>query len=183
MNNPSLSAIKDDKEVINLIKGIVGEKGFKIVNLLFSIDKADEFEIAEKLNEDVNYVRSVMYKMYTHNLVNYTRRRDQVKGWYIYTWELSPQKIYSVVLERKEKKLDELFKKVEEEKNKEQEFLCENCKIRFSFEKALNLNFTCFACGGMLTPLNNEEIVLQLNNEIKQLSNSIGLIRRRINEL
>jgi transcription initiation factor TFIIE subunit alpha len=175
--------IEDDKQVCNLVKSVVGEEGFNIVEHLFKVNKADEFEIAESLEEDVNFVRSVMYKMYTNNLVNYTRRRDPERGWYIYTWELIPKKIYSVLINLKQKKLDNLFKKFEGEKNKEQSFHCPTCSIHLEFPKALELNFSCFACGGMLQPLNNDELVHELKDKINVLSKNIGLLKTKLNDL
>jgi transcription initiation factor TFIIE subunit alpha len=181
--NNKVSILLDDEEVHTLIKSVVGEEGFHIVEHLFRVDKADEFEIAEKLEEDVNFVRSVMYKMYTNKLVNYTRRRDPEKGWYIYTWELVAKKLYSALIDKKQEKLDKLFKKVEGEENKEQVFHCPTCDIPVPFPKALELSFSCFACGGMLQPLDNKVFIQNLNNEIKELSESIGLLNNKLNEL
>ncbi len=175
--------MKDDKEILNLINNIVGDRGLRIVSYLFTADKADEFEIAKELDEDVNYVRSVMYKMLTHNLVNYTRRRDPERGWYIYTWWLSPSKLYNAILSKKKAHLDQLYKDVEMEKNKEQEFCCDKCNINFPFDKALSLNFTCFACGGMLTPLDNTKKIDELRQKIDRLSEEIGLLRKKMNDL
>lgn len=178
-----VSVLSEDKEVHSLIKNVVGDEGFHIVNHLFNVDKADEFEIAKDLEEDVNFVRSVMYKMYTNKLVNYTRRRDPEKGWYIYTWELVPGKLYSALIDKKQKKLDKLFKQVEGEENKQQVFHCPTCTINLEFPKALELNFLCFACGGMLEPLDNKVMIADLNSEIKILSESIGLLKIKLNEL
>jgi transcription initiation factor TFIIE subunit alpha len=149
----------DDPDINQLVKNIVGEGGIHIVSHLFKIQKADEFEIAKKLKEDVNFIRSVMYKMYTNNLVNYTRRRDAEKGWYIYTWEFAPKKLFNSLITSRQKELESLFKKVEEEKSMEQIFHCPTCDINLDFNKSLEINFTCFACGGMLQPLNNDLII------------------------
>ncbi len=181
--NPVPNILECDEEVHKLVKSVVGEEGFHIIGHLFSVDKADEFEIAERLEEDVNFVRSVMYKMYTNNLVNYTRRRDPERGWYIYTWELIPKKLYSALINKKQFKLDKLFKQVENEKGKEQVFHCPTCSINLDFPKALELNFSCFACGGMLQPLNNTNMIDNLNNEIRTLSENIGLLKTKLNEL
>jgi transcription initiation factor TFIIE subunit alpha len=171
----------DDPDINQLVKGIVGESGVPIVTHLFKIEKADEFEIAKKLKEDVNLIRSVMYKMYTNNLVNYTRRRDAEKGWYIYTWESAPKKLFLSLINSRQKELDSLFKKIEEEKSMEQIFHCPTCSINLDFDKTLELNFTCFACGGMLQPLNNETIISALNDNIKCLSENICCLKEKLN--
>lgn len=177
------NVFENDDEVNSLVKSVVGEEGFHIVEHLFSVFKADEFEIAKSLEEDVNFVRSVMYKMYTNNLVSYTRRRDPEKGWYIYTWELVPKKLYLALINDKQKKLDNLFKEVEMEKRKEQTFHCPTCSICLDFPKALELNFTCFACGGMVEPLDNISTIDNLNKDIQFLSDNIGTLKIKLNEL
>jgi len=177
------NVFKNDEDVRLLIKSVVGDEGFEIVKHLFDIEKADEFEIADKLDRDVNFVRSVMYKMYTHNLVNYTRRRDPEKGWYIYTWELVPEKIYNALIDKKKERLDSLFQKVENEQSREQGFHCPSCSINLEFPKALELNFSCFACSGMLQPLDNHIRIDDLNTEIKGLSEKIGLLQNKLNGL
>lgn len=181
--NDKVNNLEEDVEVHSLIKSVVGEDGFQIVKHLFTVDKADEFEIAKELEEDVNFVRSVMYKMYTNKLVNYTRRRDPEKGWYIYTWEIIPKKLYKSLIENKQQKLDNLFKKVEGEENQEQIFHCPKCAINLDFPKAMDLNFSCFACGGMLEPLDNQITIQDLNKEINALSENICLLKTKLNEL
>lgn len=171
----------DDPDINHLVKNIVGESGLPIVSHLFKIQKADEFEIAKKLKEDVNFIRSIMYKMYTNNLVNYTRRRDAEKGWYIYTWEFAPKKLFNSLISSRQKELENLFKKVEEEKSMEQIFHCPTCSINLDFNKSLELNFNCFACGGMLQPLNNDLVIQNLNQDIKCLSNNICILKNKLN--
>lgn len=171
-----------DPDINVLIKNIVGEEGITIVSHLFKVKKADEFEIAKKLKEDVNFVRSIMYKMYTNNLVNYTRRRDTEKGWYIYTWEFAPKKLFTSIINSKQKMLEKNFRKIEEEKTREQIFHCPNCCINLDFNKSLDLNFACFACGGMLQPLDNNEIIEGLNCEINKLNENINLLKLKLND-
>lgn len=173
--------LETDSEVHGLIRSILGNEGLHIIHHLLTVDKADEFEIAKSLKEDVNFVRSVMYKMYTHKLVSYTRRRDAEKGWYIYTWKLLPDKIYDRILNLKQKNMDRLYSQLEEERNKEQAFRCSKCAIDLDFQKALELSFTCFACGGMLQPLNNEETIKKLDKEITSISTQIGAIKLKLN--
>ncbi|VVB74684.1 Transcription factor E [Candidatus Tiddalikarchaeum anstoanum] len=173
--------LETDPEVFGLVKSIIGNEGLHIIHHLLTVDKADEFEIAKSLKEDVNFVRSVMYKMYTHKLVSYTRRRDAEKGWYIYTWKLLPDRIYDRILNIKQKNMDRLYCQLEGEKNKEQGFHCKKCAIDLEFQKALELSFTCFACGGMLEPLNNNETIKKIDKDIDVLNNEIGLIRSKLN--
>lgn len=173
----------EDPDIKELVKGIVGDDGMHIVSHLFNVEKADEFEIAKKLKEDVNFVRSIMYKMYTNNLVNYTRRRDAEKGWYIYTWEFAPKKLFNSLINSKQRELDGLFQRIEEEKSKEQIFHCPSCSINLNFEKCLELNFTCFACGGIMVPLDNNIIISGLNDNIKCLSENIGCLKDKLNQI
>jgi len=171
----------DDPDINILVKNIVGEEGMHIISHLFKVEKADEFEISKKLKEDVNFIRSVMYKMYTNNLVNYTRRRDAEKGWYIYTWEFAPKKLFNSLITSRQKELESLFKRIEDEKTREQLFHCPTCSINIDFNKSLELNFTCFACGGMLQPLNNDLLIKSLNKNIECLSNNICMLKEKLN--
>ncbi len=181
VENSFAEDLKKDPEVQSLIKSIVSEDGYHIVNHLMKVDKADEFEIAEALDEEVNFVRSVMYKMYSHKLVSYTRRRDAERGWYIYTWKLLFDKMFKEIISRKKTYLNELTDKLDYEKNKEQSFHCKKCSIIVDFSKAMELSFSCFACGSMLEPLDNDNKVENLDKKINELKESLGLLKKKLN--
>ncbi|RLE42578.1 transcription factor, partial [Candidatus Woesearchaeota archaeon] len=69
--------------MINLAREVVGERSVKVVEYLYKKKDISEFEISKQLKMEVNDARSILYKLFNHNLVSYIRRKDKVKGWYI----------------------------------------------------------------------------------------------------
>ena len=181
VNHSVANSLQNDAEVQSLIKSVVGEEGIHVVEHLMGVDKADEFEIAEALKEEVNFVRSIMYKMYSQKLVSYTRRRDIERGWYIYTWKILVDKVLLVIINQKENLLNELSDKLDYETNKEQGFHCKKCSIHVDFPKAMEISFSCFACGSMLEPLDNKTKLSTLSKKIEELSQGLGFLKQKLN--
>jgi len=81
------------EDMMKLIRDIAGENGLRISELLLKVKILDEFKIAEKLDLEVNYVRSLLYELYSKKIVSYSKARDKKKGWWIYSWTIHPKRI------------------------------------------------------------------------------------------
>jgi len=156
----------------NFVLNIVGDRGMKLVDFLIKHGVTDEFTIAEKLDEQVNVVRSLLYELYSHKIVSYTKERDEKKGWWIYSWSIDPLKIADLYIKGQQAKIDELKDKL---KSKEgaQLYRCPVCEIIFPFEEASENLFKCPSCSGALEFQDQDEIIKGIQSKIRELKTSL----------
>ncbi|MCW1296668.1 MAG: hypothetical protein OH319_03220 [Candidatus Parvarchaeota archaeon] len=166
------SELIKDRRIAKLILGISGRDGIRLYSILSRVDKMDEFELARRLNLEVNVVRSLLYKLYNEKLVEYTKRRDRRKGWWIYIWKVVPDRPLYLLKKRRKIKLARLKERLEKEKVI-QLFQCEKCKVRMSFTKAMQNNFCCPYCGSQLTAVDSTIVIKELEREIAEIEKAL----------
>ena len=76
-----------------LVSELVGEEVIPLVRELKNKKNVSEFKLAEKLKKEVNVARNMLYRLHEANLVTFTRKKDKVKGGYIYYWTLRTKRI------------------------------------------------------------------------------------------
>ena len=78
------------KSIIPLFEEIVKEKcgpsGIKLLDLLIGKEDVSEFDLAEKMDININELRIMIYKLTEDNLITSIRKKDKEKGWYVYYW-------------------------------------------------------------------------------------------------
>src|SRR3989344_7205070 len=105
-----------DKVIEDFLTENIGKDVIALYQLLNGKAPISEFVLAEKLNLTVNQVRNMLYRMYTFTLVDFTRKKDKKKGWYIYYWDFYLKRALDAALAHKEKRLGilkELLKREE----------------------------------------------------------------------
>lgn len=148
-----------------LIGEIVGDDIIPVVEILKNKQNVSEFKLAEKLKLTINEVRNKIYRLQEHNLIVSTRKKDKEKGWYIYYWTLNTKEIKRLIVSLANKKLSDLKKQLEREQ--ETNFLeCSNKCMRLKFEDALDYEFRCPECGGLMI---EEKKNIRLENIKKQI--------------
>ncbi len=169
MNKKEFIEREDVKE---LIEEIAGMHAVKVINLLASKTILDEFKISSSLKLEVNFVRSLLYKLYEKKIVSFSKERDSKKGWWIYSWTLHIEKIIELLIKRKKERISRL----EEIKSREsinQYFICESCGIKMDFGEAVENNFECFSCGMPLVALEKKADERELNALIGKLYDEV----------
>jgi transcription factor E len=171
----TLKLIKEP-EVMKFIKEHTGEEGYVVYDFLVRIGRdVDEYTLADKVNLQINFVRSLLYKLYAHKLVSFFRERDKKKGWFIYSWEAHPEKLKYILIRTKEQKIENLEKKL---KISEDSFYCEKCDKTSDYAHAMETMFFCDTCGGHLIAMNSIEVKEKLERQIKVLRNEIEEIKK-----
>jgi len=149
------------------IKNIVGEEGLKVFSYLVRIGKKiDEFTLADKVNLQINFVRSLLYKLYEYKLVSFSRERDKRKGWFIYSWVAHPDKLREELIKIKN---EEIVKLKKESLEAQQIFYCNTCKKSYSYTKAMEHMFFCPVCGSPLSALKPDDIQKRINSKINKI--------------
>lgn len=153
------------KTLTYIIQNVAGSEAIDIVKFLKGKSNVSEFTIAESLKMDIKIVRILLYRLFKHNLVYSTRKKDKKKGWYIYYWTLNIDQLKHVFEDIQKHKMNRLKERLEREKNS-LFFVCENSCIRLSFDQAVNFNFKCPECGSLMNQEDNKKKVEEIEKEI-----------------
>ncbi len=162
----------DSVSVEELVLGLIGEEVIPLVKLLISKQNYSEFKLAEQLNVNVNYVRNLLYKLGSYNLVSSIRKKDKKKGWYIYYWSLDNREINSLIIEMKRRSLAELRDELKSEEN-DSFFVCVNSCIRVSLENAMEHEFKCQECGGLLVQDDSVKKIEEIKRKISKIEEEL----------
>ena len=160
------------KKIEEIIISILGEEGLPLVKELSGKENVSEFTLAEKVNKDIKVVRKMLYLLYNHNLVSFTRKKDKQKGWYIYYWTLLPESIKFSYIKRKKEMLARLKHRLEEEE-RELFFVCPNNCVRLNFDQSMEFEFHCPECGELISQDNNNEKTSSLKKKIENIEKEI----------
>jgi len=160
------------KKIEEIMLSILGEEGLPLIKELSGKQHVSEFELADKLKKDIKIVRKMLYFLYNHNLVSFIRKKDKIKGWYIYYWTLQPESIKFSYVKRKKELLAKLQQRLEEE-GKELFFTCPNRCVRLNFDQAMDFEFHCPECGELASQDNNSERVETLRKKVSEIEGEL----------
>lgn len=162
-----------EEDIINaVVEHVAGEDVLPLVEVLKGKKNVSEFTLAEELKEEINTIRNKLYRLYDSNLVRFIRKKDKVKGWYIYYWTFVPSRIPRLSKELKKKHLDKLKERLVKEQQGDF-FECKNKCMRLNFEKAIDHEFKCPECGELMNQEDNTKRVDSLRKEILSLEKEI----------
>ena len=102
-----------NKLIDDVVAETAGADVLPLVKLLKNRKNVPEFKLASGLKKDINPTRNMLYRLYNANLVSFVRRKDKVKGWYIYYWTFNGKRIKQLTANIKNKKLDKLKERFE----------------------------------------------------------------------
>jgi len=159
-------------KLIDITIEIVSEDAAQVVEFLYSHPGASEFDISEGIGFSVSQIRSMLYELKSKNLIDYDRRKDKEKGWYLYYWKVIPQNFETVYMNEKKKKLEQFKERLETEENSTF-YICPNFCKRLSFEDSLENNFTCPVCGTLMNEENKTRKIDMLKRNIKEHENLV----------
>lgn len=172
-----------DKILYEMAEAIVGKtNGQPIIDLLKDKKDVNEFKIADKLKMTINQARNILYKLYAHDVISFIRKKDKVKGWYIYYWTLNVIKSLEFLSRLKQKEMHEEQNILKSKENK-RFYHCTGCSIELTEETALNHDFLCPECGSLLTASDNREKIIETTSKIKKIQNEISVIETELAKL
>jgi len=62
-----------------IVSGIIGKEGEKIVDILYKKKNVNEFLISKKLSMTINQTRNLLYKLSDRGLIHFIRKKDRKK--------------------------------------------------------------------------------------------------------
>jgi len=163
-----------------IVTELVSEDAIPIVMYLRGKTRISEFIISEELDLEIHRTRFLLYKLLEHNLVNFLRKKDKIKGWYICYWDLN-EDMFEYLDEKLEKeKVDKLYERLGREEGN-QFYLCRNACARMDFDKAIEFNFKCPECGEIMHHQDNSRTIEFLKERIKEFEGKKSSSKRKIN--
>ncbi|MBI5148944.1 hypothetical protein HZA33_04665 [Candidatus Pacearchaeota archaeon] len=154
-----------EKLLIKLVEPIIGKNNLILIDLLKDKKDVNEFKLAQKVGLTINQVRNLLYKLYSHNIVSFVRKKDKRKGWYIYFWTLNKHKVLELAKNQGLKELEQLRHTLKSREHK-RFYICKECGIELAEENALHNEYLCTECGQLL---HLKEDKAHLNDVIKQI--------------
>jgi transcription initiation factor TFIIE subunit alpha len=168
--NDAVMAKSMSKEISEIIGKVVGEDVLPVVTYLQNRKNISEFKIAESIKQEVNTTRNMLYRLHTHNLVTYTRKKDRQKGWYISYWTFNKSRIKDLRKNTNIEEVDKLKERLEkEELNQNSYFICPSFCMRLDFDEATNLDYKCPECGQLLKHQDNTKTISNIKDKLKEL--------------
>ncbi|MBI2507393.1 hypothetical protein HYV89_00380 [Candidatus Woesearchaeota archaeon] len=161
-----------DKIVDDFISEEIGKDVLELVHYLRKKQNVSEFKIAEHFNLTVNQIRNMLYRLYAHSLVDFTRKKDKKKGWYIYYWDFYLKRAFDAAMAHKEKRL-EVLKDLLKKEETGQYFSCPDNDVRLGFEQAIEHGFKCPECDKVLVQDNNARKIQRITKTISELEEEV----------
>lgn len=157
----------DIEKMLDIVYELCGDEATQVVEFLNNNPGASEFDVSENLGFAVSQIRSILYELKSKNLIDYDRRKDKEKGWYLYYWRVVPQNFEVVYRNEKRNKLAQFKERLEAEETSTY-YICPNFCKRLSFEEALEQNFSCPVCGTLMNEENKIRKIELLKRNIKE---------------
>ncbi len=169
------------KKIEDMIVEVLGEEGLKLLKYLYGRENVSEFELANKTKFDIKIIRRMLYILYNHNLVGFSRKKDKQKGWYIYYWTLLPESIKFAYIKKRVEMAALLRERLEQER-KELFFVCPDNCVRLTFDQATDFDFHCPECGKLAMQDNNKQAVEELEKRLLDIEAELKVLGQKRQE-
>jgi len=162
-----MNELREEELMRELIERVAGEVGLIIWDMKPKEEFTDE-ELSIIFGIEINDVRRALFALYELGLAEYRRKRDEDTGWIEYHWKIRYDKQREVLKRELLKAKEKLEEKIRNE-TENVYYMCENGCVKVTYEEAMELNFICPRCGGMLEYLDSSSAVEKVKEEIKRL--------------
>lgn len=160
------------KIIDQVVTEIAGPDVIPLVKILKNRKNVSEFKLAESIKEEINLTRNMLYRLYSANLVSFTRKKDKKKGWYIYYWTFNKKRVSDLLKTIKKTRLEKLEERLMREKSNNF-FLCPEKCMRLDFEQAVDFEYRCPECGDLLEQEDNAKKIKEIEKEVKELKKEL----------
>jgi len=145
-----------------LIERLIDRDARKVFEVLYEEgEELSEYDIIEKSELRGSVVRRVLNLLAEKGFVVYRKQRHPEKGRIVFYWRINYEGLPSVIEARKRATLEKLRVLLASEEEA-QYFVCPLDGTRYTFEEALEYEFTCPRCGSPLQPDEDKELRLEL---------------------
>lgn len=165
--------ILTNKKIHEVISQVVGDEAIPIIQFLKDRKNVSEFKIADKVKYDMQKTRNLLYRLNSHNVATYIRKKDKKKGWYISYWTFNRKSVKDLIDNLKRDRLSKLRERLKkEEKSRGSFYICSKACARLDFDQATQFGFKCPECGSLLNMQDNSKTIENIKNRIKEIKAS-----------
>lgn len=148
----------------------VGEDVIPVVDYLKSRKNISEFKIAEKVGLEVNQTRNMLYRLHTHNLVFYNKKKDKQKGWYISYWTFNTKRVKDLLKAHYINRLERLQVRLAREESYRGDFyICPKLCNRCTVDEAMEKSYTCPECSSIMKQQDNSKTIDNIKAQIDEI--------------
>jgi transcription initiation factor TFIIE subunit alpha len=164
-----MGLISASKRIADItVREELGEDFSDIVKSLKRRKEVSEVELAKKFDGDVNFTRSLLYRMHAKSFVGFARKKDERLGWYVYYWFLKYDTIYGHFFKLHHEKIGNLQRVLDRERETIY-FECPEKCMRLDFHMGTEYSFKCPECGTLMEPCENRKQVAEIKSTIAGL--------------
>lgn len=158
------------KLINDIVTKVVGQEALHLVEFLRPRKNVSEFIIADKTKTEIHQVRNLLYRLHSHNLAEYKRKKDSQKGYYISYWTFNPKRVKDVASDLVENEMEKLRERLQkEERHRGNFYLCTNACVRLNFEQSTDVDFKCPECGTLLNQQDNSRTIEVLRERLREM--------------
>lgn len=151
------------------VEKMMGPDARRVFEVLYQEgEELSEYDIMEKTELRGSVVRRALNMLAEKGLVTYRRLRHPDKGRLIFYWKVNYEGLPAVIEARKRAALERL-KYLLEREEETQYYICPLDKTRYTFEEALEYEFTCPRCGEMLVPDSERDLRIEILRQYVRL--------------
>ncbi len=165
--------MKVSKKLLSeVVSQVVGIEAVDVALYLKGKTDVSELVVAKDMKITVQEARALLYRLYENNVAKFERKRDKFKGWHISHWDLMEDNIPNLQRKIHEDKIEQIKNRIEREQQN-MFYICTHACSRVDFEKAIEINFKCPECGGLMNPQDNKRTIEVLNEKLKELEGTV----------
>ena len=174
-----MSEAQEIKKLYILVERLIDADARKVFETLYEEgDELSEYDIIEKTGLRSSVVRRVLNLLAEKGFVVYRKQRHPEKGRLVFYWKINYEGLPAVIESRKKQALERLRALLASEEET-QYFVCPLDGTRYTFEEALEYEFTCPRCGTPLQPDEDRDMRIEiLRRYISMLEAEISAARR-----
>ncbi len=161
------------KLIEEIISDVSGRDCLSLYKALKNKKNISEFVLAEDIDQEINLTRNMLYRLYHANLVSFIRKKDKIKGWYIYYWTFNPAQLTHLFSTLRKTRMTKLQERIDREQSSHF-YACPDGCMRLDFEQATEFSYKCPECGTILGMADNRETVKNLVTELEVLTKTPG---------
>jgi len=136
-------------------------------------DGCTDEAIEQKTSIKIAEVRCILNHLHSYGVVEYRREKNMQNGWFTYTWNLNRERALSNYLSMKKREYDDLRARVAYAENA-CVYKCRKGCVRCEFDDAMENQFRCPKCRGMLRYESSEVDTRKIVERIKTMEKLIG---------
>jgi transcription initiation factor TFIIE subunit alpha len=163
--------------VKDFLKDIGGEFAIELVKICINKKKpiTDE-EIGKKLPLKITEIRAILNRLHYRGVACYQKTRNNKTGWYSYTWEIKPDRISELILEKQAEQMQKLEKDIEFQGG-HVFFSAGKGMAEYPFEIAAEYDFKCPETGKPLEAIDNKKRIKELEKKMENLKKEVEAIK------